>query len=167
MIGARLRVPHVASPAPLQGASPVGPDRSRGGAASEHAPTASGAAVGGVRTLLRLEGAALLAGALVAYAQVGAGWGAFALLFLVPDVSLLGYLAGPRIGAALYNAAHAHFGPAMLIALGALVAQPVALALGLIWTAHIGFDRLLGYGLKYGSGFGATHLGRLGPRDAW
>ena len=126
-----------------------------------------GAAHGGVRTLLRLEGAAVLAGALIAYAQLDAGWVAFALLFLVPDVSLLGYFAGARAGALLYNAAHSYLAPAALIALGALAAQPVALALGLVWVAHIGFDRLLGYGLKYGSGFGATHLGALGPRDAW
>ena len=130
-------------------------------------PVQPGAVRGGVRNLLRLEGAVLLAGALLAYDQVGAGWGAFALLFLVPDVSLLGYLAGARTGAMLYNAAHSYLGPAALIALGALAAQPVALALGLVWLAHIGFDRLLGYGLKYGSSFGATHLGQLGPRDAW
>ena len=127
----------------------------------------AGAAGGNVRTTLRLEGAALLLGALVAYQQVGAGWGAFALLFLVPDLSMLGYLRGPRVGALLYNAAHATLGPAALIALGALTTQPVALALGLVWLAHIGFDRLLGYGLKYATGFGDTHLGRVGRRDAW
>ena len=131
------------------------------------APALPGAARGGVRALLRLEGAVLLLGALVAYQQVGAGWGAFALLFLWPDLSMLGYLRGPRTGALLYNAAHSTLGPAALIALGALAAQPVALALGLVWLAHIGFDRLLGYGLKYTGGFNATHLGRIGRPDAW
>lgn len=130
-------------------------------------PALPGAARGGVRTTLRLEGAALLLCALVAYQQVGAGWGAFALLVLVPDLSMLGYLRGPRAGALLYNAAHSTIGPAALIALGALAAQPVALAVGLVWLAHIGFDRLLGYGLKYGTAFGDTHLGRVGRRDAW
>ena len=130
-------------------------------------PILPGATRGGVRALLRLEGAVLLAGALIAYDQLGAGWSAFALLFLVPDLALLGYLAGARSGAAIYNAAHSTLGPAALIALGVLGAQPVALAGGLIWLAHIGFDRLLGYGLKYGSGFGATHLGQVGARDAW
>ncbi|MEJ8859019.1 DUF4260 domain-containing protein [Variovorax robiniae] len=131
------------------------------------APILPDAARGGVRALLRLEGAVLLAGALVAYDQFGAGWSAFALWFLVPDLSLFGYLAGARSGAAIYNAAHSTLGPAALIALGVLGAQPVVLAGGLIWLAHIGFDRLLGYGLKYGSGFGATHLGQVGARDAW
>ena len=130
-------------------------------------PALPGATRGGVRTLLRLEGLAVLAGALIAYDQVGAGWGAFALLFLLPDLSMLGYLRGARTGALMYNAAHSYLGPAALVALGALGAQPVALALGLIWVAHIGFDRMLGYGLKYRDGFGATHLGRIGRPDAW
>ncbi|WP_345944777.1 DUF4260 domain-containing protein [Variovorax sp. dw_954] len=130
-------------------------------------PVLPGAVRGGVRALLRLEGVVLLAGALVAYDQVGAGWSAFALWFLVPDLSLLGYLAGARTGALLYNAAHSYVGPAALSGFGALAAQPAVLALGLVWMAHIGFDRMLGYGLKYGSGFGATHLGQVGKRDAW
>jgi len=115
---------------------------------------AAGAASGGVRLLLRLEGLVVLAAALAGYSQLGAGWGAFAIAFLLPDLSWLGYLAGPRQGAAAYNVAHSYLGP-------------VALALGLVWCAHIGFDRMLGYGLKYASGFGATHLGRLGPADPW
>lgn len=130
-------------------------------------PVLPGAARGGVRALLRLEGAVLLAGAIIAYAQIGADWSAFALLFVAPDLSLLGDPAGARTGAAIYNAAHSSLGPAALVAIGVLAGQPLALATGLIWLAHIGFDRLLGYGLKYGSGFGATHLGPVGPRDAW
>jgi Domain of unknown function (DUF4260) len=160
-------------PQPLEGATPAArQSRFRGVSRTESAssaaePVHAGAVHGGVRTLLRLEGAVVLAGALIAYGQLDAGWGAFALLFLVPDVSLLGYFAGARTGALLYNAAHSYLGPAALIALGALAAQPVALALGLVWSAHVGFDRLLGYGLKYGTGFGATHLGRIGRADAW
>lgn len=128
---------------------------------------AAGAASGGVRLLLRLEGLVVLAAALAGYSQLGAGWGAFGLLFLLPDLSWLGYLAGPRQGAAAYNAAHSYLGPIALLALGALGELPGALALGLVWCAHIGFDRMLGYGLKYASGFGDTHLGRLGPADPW
>jgi Domain of unknown function (DUF4260) len=121
----------------------------------------------GVRTLLRLEGLAVLIAALLAYAQLGAGWGAFALLFLLPDLSLLGFLAGPRVGAAAYNAAHSYLGPVALLAAAALGEWPVALAAGLIWCAHIGLDRLLGFGLHAASGFGATHLGRIGRADPW
>ncbi len=132
----------------------------------EHADTGAGV-VGGVRGLLRLEGAVVLAAALAAYAHFGAGWGVFALWVLAPDLSMLGYLAGPRAGAALYNAAHSYAGPVALLALGVLAAMPWAVAGALIWCAHIGFDRALGYGLKYTSGFGFTHLGRVGRADPW
>ena len=122
---------------------------------------------GGVRLLLRAEGVVVLAAALAAYAQFGLGWGVFAVWLLAPDVSMLGYLAGPRMGAALYNAAHSYVGAVALLVLGALAAMPWAVAGGLIWCAHIGLDRALGYGLKYGSAFRATHLGRIGQSDPW
>lgn len=127
----------------------------------------AGSAGGGVRVLLRLEGLAVLALATAAYAQFGAGWGWFALLFLLPDLSFLAYLAGPRAGAAAYNAAHSYAGPLGLLALGVLGAMPGLLAIALVWCAHIGFDRALGYGLKYASGFRQTHLGPIGRADPW
>ncbi|MDR6857933.1 DUF4260 domain-containing protein [Variovorax guangxiensis] len=126
-----------------------------------------GATLGGVRILLRLEGLAVLAAAVAAYLHLGAGWGAFAMLFLLPDLSFLGYLAGSRAGALAYNAAHSYIGPVALLGLGLAGDTSVALALGLIWSAHIGLDRALGYGLKYGNEFGATHLGRIGRADPW
>jgi len=138
-----------------------------GEAGSTASPEGGVAAAGGVRTLLRLEGAVVLGVALAAYAQFGAGWGVFALWLLAPDLSLLGYLAGPRTGAALYNAAHSYVGPVLLLALGVLAGMPWAVAGSLIWLAHIGMDHALGYGLKYASGFAATHLGRIGKADPW
>lgn len=126
-----------------------------------------GAAQGGVRILLRLEGLAVLAAAVAAYVHLGASWGAFAMLFLLPDLSFLGYLAGSRVGAIAYNTAHSYIGPVALLGLGQIGDMPAALALGLIWSAHIGLDHALGYGLKYGSEFGVTHLGRVGPTDPW
>ncbi|MGC1174423.1 DUF4260 domain-containing protein [Polaromonas sp.] len=126
-----------------------------------------GSAGGGVRLLLRLEGLAVLVMAAAAYAQFGAGWTFFAWLFLLPDLSFLAYLAGPRTGAMVYNAAHSYAGALGLLALGVLAAMPLALAAGLVWCAHIGLDRALGYGLKYATGFGNTHLGRVGRADPW
>ena len=119
------------------------------------------------RLLLRLEGAAILAASAWLYALSDAGWLLFALLFLAPDVAMLGYLGGPRLGAALYNAAHTYALPALLAAAGALAGAPVLVALALVWTAHIGLDRMLGYGLKYPTRFGDTHLGPIGrPPEA-
>lgn len=119
-------------------------------------------AAGRVRGLLRLEGLVLLIASVVLYAQLGAGWGWFAALFLVPDVSLAGYLFGPQIGAVVYNTGHSTTGPLLLAVVGLLAGLPQVLPYALIWTAHIGFDRALGYGLKYGTGFGHTHLGLVG-----
>jgi Domain of unknown function (DUF4260) len=119
-----------------------------------------GAIVGAPRILVRVENLAVFAAALVAYAQSGAGWGLFCALFLLPDLSLLGYLAGARIGAVSYNAAHSYVGPALLALLG--LALPGLWPWVALWIAHIGLDRALGYGLKYASAFGDTHLGRVG-----
>lgn len=126
------------------------------------APRAASAAADGMaQKILRGEGFMLFAAAAAAYAHSGFGWGLLAALFLVPDLSFLAYLGGPRVGAAAYNALHTTIFPLALSALGLATASP-ALALGLIWLAHIGADRALGYGLKLGSGFGETHLGAIG-----
>src|SRR5690606_8154764 len=122
-----------------------------------------GAVAGWPLLLLRLEGAAVLALSALLYAGSGGGWLRFLLLFFVPDLSMLAYLGGPAVGAAVYNAAHAYVGPLALAALSiATGSAELGLGVGLIWTAHIGFDRMLGYGLKYASAFADTHLGRIG-----
>jgi hypothetical protein len=123
---------------------------------------AAGPASGGVRTVLRLEGAAALAVALALYAHAGFSWPLFALLFLAPDLAMLAYLIGPRAGALVYNLAHTYAFAVPLALAGFYLGSAVAAALGLISVAHIGLDRMLGYGLKYESGFGDTHLGRIG-----
>jgi hypothetical protein len=125
----------------------------------------AGAATGGVRALLRLEGVALAVASMVFYSYFEGSWGMFALLLLVPDLSFLGYLGGPRAGAATYNIAHAAILPMLLGIVGMVVPSALAMHLALIWSAHIGLDRALGYGLKYDAGFGFTHLGRIG-KDA-
>ena len=112
------------------------------------------------RALLRAEGAALGLAAVAIYAAGGHSWLMFAALFLAPDLSFVAYLAGPRVGAAVYNALHWTVLPLALAAFGWLLASPGGLAVALIWLAHIGIDRALGYGLKYPSGFSDTHLGR-------
>ncbi len=121
---------------------------------------------GGVCRMLRLEGLALLTTAVTAFALTGGDWKLFAILFLVPDLSFLAFLFGPRAGAAAYNAMHSTTGPLALGLAAVLIAQPFAVAIALIWLAHVGFDRALGYGLKYATGFADTHLGRIGRKPA-
>ena len=125
----------------------------------------NGTVTGGLRTLLRLEGLALFAGMTLLYAVWGGSWWVYALLFLVPDMSFAAYLAGPRTGAIIYNAAHSYMAPMALMTTGFATNSPLTLSIAMIWLAHIGFDRALGYGLKYSAGFGFTHLGRIG-KDA-
>ncbi len=115
---------------------------------------------GGVRIWLRAEGAAAFTIATVLFASAGYSWLAFALLFFTPDLSLIGYTAGPRRGAVIYNVAHSYVGPLLVATVLYLSDRPVAVPL--IWAAHIGFDRLLGYGLKLPTAFADTHLGRIG-----
>ena len=91
-------------------------------------------------------------------------WWVYAALFLAPDLSFLAYFMGPRFGAMMYNAAHSYMVPMALMTVGFAMAEPLVLSLAMIWLAHIGFDRALGYGLKYATGFTFTHLGRVGKR---
>ncbi len=121
-----------------------------------------GGAKGGVKRLLQLEGLAMFAAALGFYASLGASWKLFAILFLVPDLAMAFYIAGPRIGALAYNATHTTLGPIATLAAGYFLSVPLALAMGSIWACHVGIDRPLGFGLKYATSFGDTHLGRIG-----
>lgn len=125
----------------------------------------TGAVSGGLRTLLRLEGLTLFGGMTLLYAVWGGSWWIYAILFLVPDLSFAAYLAGPRYGAMIYNAAHSYLAPMALMVTGFGASEPLILSIAMIWLAHIGIDRALGYGLKYSTGFGFTHLGRIG-KDA-
>jgi hypothetical protein len=118
------------------------------------------------RLLLRLEGLALFILATWAFAATGTSWWLYAALFLTPDLSFAGYLAGSRLGAVAYNALHSTLGPALFAGLGLFLDHSMLLGIAAIWAAHIGFDRMLGYGLKYASGFHDTHLGRIGRQAA-
>ena len=111
--------------------------------------------------LLRVEGVALLVLSVLLYRVNGGGWLMFGVLLLAPDLSMLGYLAGPQVGAAIYNTFHTYAMPAVVGALGMIFASPVVVAVALIWFAHIGMDRTVGYGLKYPSSFKDTHLERV------
>lgn len=124
---------------------------------------------GDLRLILRGEGMAVLLLSFALYAQLGPGWLLFVVLFFVPDLSMLGYLRDPAAGAVVYNLAHSYTGPLALAAAGVFGSSTILVSLALIWTAHIGLDRMLGYGLKRRTGFQDTHLGRIGrgaARDA-
>lgn len=113
------------------------------------------------KLLLHLEGATALVIACMAYRQSRGDWLWFALLFLVPDLSMAGHMTGAKWGASFYNLAHTYILPVFLLAVYWFTGGVWFLWLGLIWLAQIGFDRLLGFGLKYETAFKDTHLQRV------
>lgn len=113
------------------------------------------------RSLLHLEGLAVLAGSVALYFDAGYGWLLLVVLLLAPDLSMLGYLGGPRVGALTYDVVHTYALPVALGVIGVLGGANTAIQLALIWMAHIGMDCMLGYGLKYPTAFKDTHLQRV------
>lgn len=113
------------------------------------------------RVLLRAEGLFVLALCVGVYLWIHLSWITLACLILVPDIAMLGYLKNPRVGAATYNVVHSYVLPLILLGTGLALHHVLTLGIGLIWTAHIGMDRMLGYGLKYPSAFQDTHLQRV------
>lgn len=121
-------------------------------------------AAGSIQKLLRLEGLTIAATSAVLYAQTGAKWWLFAAFWLLPDLSMLGYLKSACWGARSYNAVHSYVLPITLALTALILHAHGLLPFALIWINHIGVDRLLGYGLKYSDGFEFTHLGQVGKR---
>jgi hypothetical protein len=110
------------------------------------------------RPLLHLEGAAVFTLSLLAFHWSHGSWLLFLLLFLVPDLSMIGYAFNVRLGAIFYNAVHTYVGPLVLAAYAFGSGHQTSWELSLIWAAHIGLDRMLGFGLKYPTHFKDTHL---------
>jgi hypothetical protein len=114
--------------------------------------------------LLRTEGVALLVLSVFLYANSGWSWLPYVVLLFVPDLGMLGYFGGTRVGAVTYNLVHTYVPPAALALVGLTAGNRPAYSIALIWFGHIGMDRLLGFGLKYPTSFGHTHLGMIGAR---
>ena len=110
---------------------------------------------------LHINGVALAAVSVVAFALTDGRWWLFAALIFAPDLSMLGYLLSPRIGAATYNAGHSLLVPAVLVTAALAGAPAVLLTIGLVWASHLGVDHMFGYGYKYATAFKDTHLGRV------
>lgn len=119
-----------------------------------------------ITILERLEGLVLgtLALGVVWYGFSDYGWFIYIVLFLLPDVSMVGYMRDPRIGAIVYNIGHSFVAPLLLAAVSFWLQAPTPYLVALLWIAHIGIDRSLGIGFKLPEGFTHTHLGRIGRR---
>ncbi|MBL0061445.1 MAG: DUF4260 domain-containing protein [bacterium] len=113
------------------------------------------------KLLLHLEGFAVFVFSLLAYSELGYSWSQFALLFLAPDLLMLGYLINKRVGSVCYNLVHTYVVALWIVAMGVYAGNSFVLGLGVIVCAHIGFDRMIGFGLKYPTDFKDTHLQRV------
>ena len=113
------------------------------------------------RLLLHAEGAVVAAAAVALYFHLGYPWWLLVVLALAPDLSMVGYLAGPVAGSLAYDMAHTYAVPVAIGVVGVLADADVPVQVALIWITHIGVDRAIGYGLKYPSGFKDTHLQRV------
>ncbi|MDY6765395.1 MAG: DUF4260 domain-containing protein [Halobacteria archaeon] len=112
------------------------------------------------RYFLRLEGLVALVGALAVYFALDGSIWLLVVLALAPDLSMVGYLAGPRVGSVAYNVVHTYALPLVLAGAGFYFGVTLAVQISAIWAGHIGIDRFFGYGLKYPSGFKDTHLSK-------
>lgn len=110
------------------------------------------------RTFLRIEGLVILAGVLSGYFWLGGPIWLLIVLALAPDLSMLGYVIGPRVGSFVYNVFHTYTIPVALAGVGVLTGIQLGVLVALIWIGHIGADRFFGYGLKFDTGFKDTHL---------
>jgi hypothetical protein len=115
-----------------------------------------------MKNLLKIEEAAMFAAALWAYSSLGLPWWIFAVLLFAPDLGMVGYLAGPRVGAFTYNLAHHKAVALAVYGLGIYLGSQNLLVAGIILFAHSSIDRVLGFGLKHADSFQNTHLGRIG-----
>lgn len=119
-----------------------------------------------MKNLFRIEEAMQLILAIFLFTHLPFAWWTYVVWFLAPDISMLGYIFGPRIGAYFYNLFH-HKGIAVLVYLiGAYISSHVVMLAGLVLFGHSAFDRILGYGLKYTDDFKHTHLGWIGKSTA-
>lgn len=128
---------------------------------TENTPTTGISSYSGARWLLLAEGLGIFAAAVIAYAARGSNGWLFALLLLAPDLAMLGYLGGTKLGALTYNLAHTLIVPGALLGVGLAAGQAWLVDVSLIWIAHIGMDRSVGYGFKYATSFKDTHMGRV------
>ena len=111
------------------------------------------------RIWLRIDGAVLFVASIILFGMTHQHWWIYPVLLFVPDIFMVGYVRSTKLGALFYNAGHSYFLPSLATLYG--WHHPMALAVGLIWLGHVGFDRMAGYGLKYDTNFKHTHLGSL------
>ncbi|OZM56311.1 hypothetical protein CIB95_12920 [Lottiidibacillus patelloidae] len=114
-----------------------------------------------VKNFIKLEGLVVFLISFGIYYELDFNWTLFFLLLFVPDIGMLGYIHSKKIGAMIYNTFHTYSLPLFLLFIGFLLNNDFLLSISIIWTAHIGIDRAIGYGLKYTTDFKDTHINKI------
>jgi hypothetical protein len=115
-----------------------------------------------MKNLIKLEEFFLFLLSIYLFNQLDYSWWLYALLFLAPDLGMIGYLINPRVGALTYNLLHHKAIAVALFLIGVGLSVPLMQLAGVIILGHSSADRVLGYGLKYPDAFRHTHLGWIG-----
>ncbi|MCA0987605.1 DUF4260 domain-containing protein [Guptibacillus algicola] len=113
------------------------------------------------KLFLHVEGFVVLILSIYFYSEMNVSWWLFLLLLFAPDVAMFGYMFGTKVGSYAYNVLHTYSLPLTILLFSLIGEQTLLVAIGLIWTAHIGMDRMIGYGLKSTEDFKVTHLQKV------
>jgi hypothetical protein len=117
-----------------------------------------------MKNLLRLEEIAMLCISIYLLYALKVDWWFYLLMILGPDISMVGYVAGPKVGAFSYNLFHHKMIAIVVFIIGVTSSTWLLQAIGAVLFGHSSMDRIFGYGLKYNSAFSETHLGKIGPK---
>lgn len=115
-----------------------------------------------MKTTLKIEELAQFILGIIVFSTLIYDWWLFPLLLFLPDISMLGYLVNPKIGAISYNFFHHKAVAIAVTVLGMYSVDFLVTLIGVILFSHASFDRIFGYGLKYSDSFKNTHLGKIG-----
>lgn len=118
-----------------------------------------------MKQLIKIEEAGMFFFSIVLFSNLSFAWWWFPLLILMPDISMLGYIAGNKTGAITYNIFHHKAVGLSLYGIGLYLSNEVVELAGIILFGHSSMDRVFGYGLKYFTGFSDTHLGKIGNKN--
>ena len=115
-----------------------------------------------MKNLIKIEEAAMFGLSIFLFNLTDFAWWWYPLLILTPDIGMIGYLAGSKVGALTYNLFHHKAVALLVLCIGWYVGNAWVELAGIILFGHSSMDRILDYGLKHEDDFKHTHLGWIG-----
>lgn len=118
-----------------------------------------------MKNLLKMEELGQFLLSIILFSQTEYSWWVFPVCLLLPDLSMIGYLFNPKIGATIYNFFHHKLVAVLVFFIGFWLDNSLITLAGIILFGHSAMDRIFGYGLKFNDDFKNTHLGRIGKQN--